>query len=126
MLTLLSNASTKYYPNNKPNSYKVLLTATLDLEGSWEVAIVNIQYPFTWPNLTEKIVALIGSVKESEVEKEKQREQQASEGDTPLTYFKGHTDSLISSTHWIPPPKSFTIMRMSMENKLNGSLTAKN
>ena len=87
MLTLPSNASTKYYPNNKPNSYKVLLPATLDLQRTWEVAIVNIQYPFNWPNFNEEFVAFMVSVKESEAEKEKQKEPQAT-GDTPLAYFK--------------------------------------
>ena len=66
LLTLQSNASTKYYPNNKPNSYKVLLPATPDLEGTWDVAIVNIQYPFNWPNFKEEFVAFMVSVKESE------------------------------------------------------------
>ena len=66
MLTLPSNASTKYYPNNKPNSYKVLLPATLDLEGTWEVAIVNIQYLFNCPNFNEEFVAFMVSEKESE------------------------------------------------------------
>ena len=88
MLTLPSNASTKYYPSNKPNSYKVLLPATLDLEGTWEVAIVNIQYPFNWPNFNEEFVAFMVSVKESEAEREKQTQQQATEGDTALAYFK--------------------------------------
>ena len=88
MLTLPSNASTKYYPKNKRNSYKVRLPATLDLEGTWEVAIVNIQYPFNWANFNEEFLAFMVSVKESEAEKEMRKEQQATEGDTPLAYFK--------------------------------------
>ena len=79
MLTLPSNASTKYYHNNKPNSYKVHLPATLDLEGTWEVAIVNILYPFNWPNFNEEFVACMVSVKERVAEWEKQKEQQATE-----------------------------------------------
>ena len=86
--TLPSNATTKYYPNNNPNSYKVLLPVTLDLEGTWVVAIVNIQYPFNWPKFNEEFVAFMVSVKESEPEKETQKEQEATEGDTPLAYFK--------------------------------------
>ena len=85
MLTLRSNASTKYYPKNKPNSYNVLLPATLDLEGTWEVAIVDIQYPFKWPNFNEGFVAFMLSVKESE--KEKQKDQQPT-GETTLAYFQ--------------------------------------
>ena len=88
MLTLPSNASTKYYTCNNPNSYKVLLPATPDLEGTWEVAIVNIQSPFNWPNFNKEFVAFMVSVMENEAEREKQKEQQATEGDTPLAYFK--------------------------------------
>ena len=88
ILTLPSNASTKYYPYTKPNSYKVLLPATLHVDGTWVVAIVNIQYPFNWPKFNEEFVAFMVSVKESEPEKETQKEQEATEGDTPLAYFK--------------------------------------
>ena len=62
MLTLPTNASTKYYPNTKPNSYKVLPPATLDLEGTLEVTIVNKQYPFNLPNFNEEFVAFMVSV----------------------------------------------------------------
>ena len=102
MLTLPSNASIKYYPSNKPNSYKVLLPATLDLDGTWEVAIVNIQYPFNWPNFNEEFVAFVVSVKESEAVREKQAEQQATEGDTPLAYFKAQF-RLSSMQHPLDP-----------------------
>ena len=77
MLTLASNARTKYCPENIPYSYKVLLPETRDLESTWEVAIVSIQYPFNWPNINEEFVSFMVSVKESEAEKEKLKEQQA-------------------------------------------------
>ena len=77
----------KYYPNNKSNSYKVLLPATLDLQGTWEVAIVNIQYPFYWPNFNEEFRAFMVSVMESEVKTKKQKTQKET-GDRPLAYFK--------------------------------------
>ena len=82
MQTLPRNASTKYYRNNKPNSYPYMnwvcclgsiLPATLDLEGTWEVAIVNIQYPFNWPNFNVEFVARMASVMESEGERKKQK-----------------------------------------------------
>ena len=110
----------------KPNSYKVLLPATHDLEGTWEVAIVNIKYPFNWPNFNEEFVAFMVSLKESVVVREKQREQQATEGETPLLILKPNADSLVFNTHWIPTPKSYLIMPTSMHNKLDGSLTAQN
>ena len=65
ILTLSCNASTKYYPNNKHNSYKVLLPATLDLKGTWQVAIGNIQYPFNMPNFNEEFVSFMVSVNQS-------------------------------------------------------------
>ena len=73
MLTLLCNASRKYSHNKQPNSYKVLLPATLDLEGTWYVAIENIQYPYNCLNFNEQFVALMISVKESNSEKKKKR-----------------------------------------------------
>ena len=66
MLSFPCNASSKYYPKNKPNSSKVVLPATLHLDGTRAVAILNIQYPFNWPNLNEEYIAIMGSVKESE------------------------------------------------------------
>ena len=85
-------------PTSKPNSNKVLLPAILDLEGTWEVAIVNIQYPFNWPNFNEEFVAFMVSVKETEAEKEKQKQEQSTEGDTPLAYFKAQARLSSSST----------------------------
>ena len=58
------------------------------MEGTWEVAIVNIQNRFHAPNFNEEYVAFMVSVKDSEAEKEKQKEQQATDGDTPLAYLK--------------------------------------
>ena len=102
MLTLPSNASTKYFPNKKPNSYKVLLSATLDVEGTCKVAIVNIQYHFNLPNFTEEFFAFMLSVKESEAERAKQKEQPATEGDTPLAYCKAQCP-LSSRQHPLDP-----------------------
>ena len=43
MLPLPTTASTNYYPNKKPNSYKFQAPAALDLLGTWEVEIVKDQ-----------------------------------------------------------------------------------
>lgn len=59
MVTLPSNASASYYPNNGPNSFKIVLPQTLYLEGDWEMAIIGIQYPFNWPNFTEENLAVV-------------------------------------------------------------------
>lgn len=52
-LTLPSNASMTVHPNNKPQSYTVELSQPINLEGSWEVALMELQYPTNWHNLTE-------------------------------------------------------------------------
>ena len=125
MITLPSNASTKYYPNNKPNSYKDFLPATLDLEGTWQVAIVNIQYPFNWTNFNEDFVAFMVSVKESEAEMENLKEQQPT-GDTTLASFKAQFRLYSLQQPLDPNAKSSKIMANSMQNKLDGGLTAQN
>ena len=66
MLTLPSNSSVKYYPENKPSTYKVLLPAPLELEGEWEAGIISIQYPFNWPNFNGADIAVIASMKDLE------------------------------------------------------------
>ena len=54
-LTLLSNASAKLYPKNRPNCFTTKLCKSLDFGGceDWEVALMNIQYPVNWPNVLE-------------------------------------------------------------------------
>ena len=66
MLTLPSNASAKYFPENTPSCFKVALPKVLELEGEWEIAIVNIQYPYNWPNYLEDYIAIVASVKDDE------------------------------------------------------------
>ena len=53
-----------------------------------EVAIVNIQYSFNWTNFYEEFLAFILSVRESEAERDVQKEQQLTEGDITLPYLK--------------------------------------
>ena len=50
-LTLLSNASSDVFPDNKTTSYRVKLPQTIDLEGNWEVGLYSISYPNTWYTL---------------------------------------------------------------------------
>ena len=52
-LTLPSNSSVKWFKDNKPQNYKVQLPQPLELEGKWEAALVEIQYPKTWLNMDE-------------------------------------------------------------------------
>ncbi len=40
----------RFYPNNLPQSFKVQLPRERWLDGAWEVALVDIQFPHTWYN----------------------------------------------------------------------------
>ena len=50
-LTLPSNSSIGFFPDNKPGLYHTKLSSTLNLEGDWEAALMEIQYPHNWRNL---------------------------------------------------------------------------
>jgi len=50
-LTLPSNSSTHYYPNNTVTRYTTRLENSISLSGDWEVGLVEIQYQHTWFNL---------------------------------------------------------------------------
>ena len=47
-LTLPSNSDES---TNKTNHFRVGLPNTVNLNGQWEVALVEIMYPYTWPNI---------------------------------------------------------------------------
>lgn len=50
-LTLPSNSSLSYFPNNTLTNYTVKLPQTIDLKGDWEVGLVEIIYPHSWYNV---------------------------------------------------------------------------
>ncbi len=50
-VTLPSNSSIRYYPDNTTTHYTTRLENTLALTGDWEVGLVEIQYQHTWFNL---------------------------------------------------------------------------
>ena len=52
-LTLPSNSSDATYTKNKTQSYRVQLARSLQLEGDWEVALTEIQYPHNWVTIDE-------------------------------------------------------------------------
>jgi hypothetical protein len=53
-LTLPSNSSMNYYPNNKVTGYTTHLPSTVDLtDGEWEVALVEAHYPCTFETVVE-------------------------------------------------------------------------
>ena len=53
-ITLKSNSSTDYYPNNKASKFKVKLATQIDLSDRWEMALTEITYHHTWQNVTEQ------------------------------------------------------------------------
>ena len=49
-ITLPSNTNLELYPENAANNYTTKLCYPLNLQGNWEVALVDIQYPLEWTN----------------------------------------------------------------------------
>ena len=54
-LTLPSNASITFSPDNKPANYTTTLPSPISLEGEWEVALIDVQYPHNWMNITKDV-----------------------------------------------------------------------
>jgi hypothetical protein len=52
-VTLLSNSSMEYYPNNTTSHFTVQLPKTITLEGKWVVAATDIYYQFNFLNVSE-------------------------------------------------------------------------
>ena len=53
-ITLPSNSSLNFYPNNKVSHYFTKLVKNIHLEsGDWEVGLVEVQAPITWHNVRE-------------------------------------------------------------------------
>src|ERR1700733_14247240 len=50
-ISLPSNSSMHYYPNNTVTRYTTRLENGISLSGDWEVGLVEIQYQHTWFNL---------------------------------------------------------------------------
>ena len=53
-ITLPSNSSYGYYPNNKSSDYRVHLARELKYTGDYEVALVQFLYTHSWYNLPER------------------------------------------------------------------------
>ena len=58
-LTLPSNASITFSPDNKPANYTTTLPSPISLEGEWEVALIDLQYPHNWMNITKDIYLIL-------------------------------------------------------------------
>ena len=47
-LTLPSNSYMDYFPDNKLTHFSTRLPQMMDLDGSWEIGLSEIQYPHSW------------------------------------------------------------------------------
>ncbi|GIX93061.1 uncharacterized protein CDAR_170951 [Caerostris darwini] len=52
-LTLPSDSSLHYFPNNKISSFATQLPSPITLDRKWEVGLAEIIYPHTWYNVNE-------------------------------------------------------------------------
>ena len=59
-ITLPSNSSLKYSPDNKSSNFTTTLPAPITLEGEWEVALIDLQYPHNWMNIPNDVYILYG------------------------------------------------------------------
>ena len=47
-VTLPSNSSMQYFPDNRTSNFLTKLSRTLQLDGEWEVAVAEKDYPHAW------------------------------------------------------------------------------
>ena len=57
LVTMPSNV--KANDKNRPGQYKTTLATPLDLPGEWEVALIDITYPYTSINLNKDIQLVV-------------------------------------------------------------------
>lgn len=58
-LTLPSNSSHVYYPDNTPSNFKTKLLDVIDLDGDWEVGLYEIIFPRKWLNIDSEQYVVI-------------------------------------------------------------------
>jgi hypothetical protein len=69
-LTLPSNSSMNYYPNNTLTHYTTKLQKITDLDGAWRIGLAEIQYPHSWYSVMNNEAWLkVHFYKESELQK---------------------------------------------------------
>ena len=52
-VTLPSNSSMQYFPDNKTSNFETKLSRTPQLDGEWEVGLAEVNYSHTWCNIRE-------------------------------------------------------------------------
>ena len=65
-LTLPSNSSMGYHPDNSLNHYITQLPRAVELNGEWEVGLAEIQYPHSWYNVREPASLIVFDGREYE------------------------------------------------------------
>lgn len=65
-VTLLSNSSMNFFPNNKTSSFTVQLAEKITLNGSWSVGVAEIHYNYNFFNVTTNNNSIITVKKSSE------------------------------------------------------------
>ena len=97
-ITLPSNASMELYPENEATNYTTKLCYPLNLEGNWEVALVDLQYPIEMANvpsntimgfmivLPDKYTMRLQNKLEDATSMEKQLAEENSESVNPAEY----------------------------------------
>ena len=62
-VVLPSNSNMNTQPGNQPSDYTVQLRKPLELSrGDWQVAIMNMQYPYNWYNFRDDVTVLVVEV----------------------------------------------------------------
>ena len=54
-LTLPSNSSIIYFPNNTVANFRVKLAEAIVLPGQWEVALIGLHFPYTWSTIRKGV-----------------------------------------------------------------------
>lgn len=101
-VTLPSNSSTIYFPDNKTSHFKTQLFKRISLQGLWEVGIAEIHYPYTFSTISDKDfwlgyeidLATLPVAIEGEDADEREEEE---EGDGESEYETGGSGSEISN-----------------------------
>lgn len=61
-VTLISDSSKRYFPNNKPTHFQVHMPTPMLMRdfGPWQVALVDIELPHTWNNFDREVLIAFG------------------------------------------------------------------
>lgn len=89
-ITLPSNASCSYFPENLATNYNTRLVHPLDLQGEWEVAVMDIQYPCSWNNIANDTMVAFAAVPVDEAKFEDAFPALPVQGDVMREQFQAH------------------------------------